>query len=914
MSAVVVPTESTLPVAADTVAWGGVVPGASGAAERSDSMESSCGVDRPPAQIGEFPIVLELGRGGAGVVYLAWEPMMERHVALKVIHAFGSGQQQLYGDLLAEAQVAGQLCHTGIAPVYRIGFDEELGPFYTMRFVEGRDLAQIVRGRREHDPEVSEEFPRTHLLRLFLDACRAVGYAHSVGILHRDLKPSNLIATPHGEMLVIDWGLACRADRAYLARTAGTFGYLAPELLVEPAIATPASDVFALGAILFEILTLQPALPANSMGEALSRARQLHFAPPDTTAVWAPLAGLVRRCLAAVPQERFADANVLAHELQQILDGRHALTSVVDFDGGVSAAGESDAQLPAGLALLGSALASTGGLGLGAGAVLRLEEPVSGGWHLECEFEVSWDLLPWELRFVVSLDNEPDQPYLELVIGRQDRVRAHLLRRGVLIGRSLEPGLQPGQRCRVTFIGESSRIAVLIGDRPVIDATEPFAPTRIHLALQVAEHSIVLHRFSVAARGAPLQLSYLMLPDRLVHRRRYAEARELYLELHHAHPEHQEGHAALYKAAWCATELGDLAQAVQEFCQLEAGPFDHGCALGLARVGVVTGNIDWGGTALMDSYLRHRDPRIRRELWFALLNLIEHLPVSAELERVDRAFCALRDAEPDPDDAATLTVMLLDGCLARQGRRAMRDLALRLLQEFPGQREITEQALLGLHYAGLDEVALSSVENALGPLLTHVRHRGHRLRLLLMSADIAMFHENHEEARRVLEEARTLVPAPHPDHVWTLGWTAVQRWLADEPAAILEIAAPRTLGLDVRTVSQAAHLELLRCLAHTRLGDLQAASEGLGHLASGEPLWCRAAASMLDDPTGARFLDEAPRYPDRLLSEAAFYLGEFRRCTGEHHSSREWYARILGQWSERALFRRVSRDRLAMPA
>ena len=854
-----------------------------------------------PARIGGHPIVTELGRGGMGVVYLAYEPALERHVALKTLADRGDEDPAVVTRLLEEARTAGRLSHAGIVPIHRIGFDAEHGAFYTMRYVEGRTFAAILGARRDEDPDVIEQFPRRRLVRLLLDVCRAVGFAHTHGVLHRDLKPSNMIVTGHGEALVIDWGLACRADAVHVSGRGGTLGYLAPECVRGAHDVGPASDVYSLGAVLHEVLTLRVPCEARTPKEIVERTLHGNVESLDPTQVWAPLVPLVRRCLALDPQARFVDANALADELENVLEGRAPLREVAVLDEHAGIASDERWTIAGGLDR------HEDGWRLAAGGSITTIPPAVGEWRAEFAFEVPRDLCGWRIDLGVLLEAADEQPYLDLVVGRDERISVSLWRRQRLVGRCLDLRLVPGGTCRAVVRAEGSRFVVVVDDRTVIDVHEPFPLSRSNLRVTVRGVELVFHELHQRARGAPLYLSYLSLPDRLVHQRRFGEARELYLELNRAHPERAEGHAALYKAALCAIELGDLAQATREFCELESGPLDHACALGLARVGIAEGNLDWSTTALADAYRRHSDVRTRRELWFALMNLLDHLPASGQDERVERAGCLLAELDPQSDDAEQMTLLLLDRTRADQGAGAMRRLAMQMLETFPGSPGVVEQALMSLHYGGLDEIAMSVVGNVLPAALRSCNSVDRRVRFLLMGAEVALAQGEHRWALEQLGRARAEVPPRHPDQVWTLGWTALARWLSDEPEAVLELAANEGAARVAST--QSGHLTLLQALASTACGDHEKAAARLATLRASDHLWGRTAAAMLDGCGADRFARLTVRYPRRLLPEAAFYLAEYQRCARVGDRGQDLFARIADEWCDRALFKRVSERR-----
>jgi serine/threonine-protein kinase len=206
-----------------------------------------------------------LGRGGMGEVLLAHDRRIGRDVAVKRLRS-GSPATDEVARFLREARIQARLAHPAIVPVYELGRDPAGRPYFTMKRLSGTTLADLL---------AAGGAQRQRLLRAFVDVCRAVDFAHSRGVVHRDLKPANIVLGEFGEVYVLDWGVArvlgdatgvATADIDTLEGSApagqvlGTPGYMAPEQLQHPEVGRPA-DVYALGAILFELLAGEPLHP-----------------------------------------------------------------------------------------------------------------------------------------------------------------------------------------------------------------------------------------------------------------------------------------------------------------------------------------------------------------------------------------------------------------------------------------------------------------------------------------------------------------------------------------------------------------------------------------------------------------------------------------------------------------------------
>lgn len=246
-----------------------------------------------------------LGVGGMGRVFAARDRVLDRDVALKECRPDAPAGR---GRLEREARITARLEHPAILPVYDAGEDDAGAAWYVMRLVRGEALSERLAGR-----PLAE---RLGCLRPFLLACQAVAYAHSRGVVHRDLKPDNILLGAFGETQVADWGLALEAGEDD-SGPVGTPGYMSPEQR-QGGRATPPSDVWSLGAVLWEVATGGDAQGVD-VGSPLGEAQL------DAAGAPAALGGVIRKALSARPEDRYPDAAALAADLERFLDGRRVL-------------------------------------------------------------------------------------------------------------------------------------------------------------------------------------------------------------------------------------------------------------------------------------------------------------------------------------------------------------------------------------------------------------------------------------------------------------------------------------------------------------------------------------------------------------------------------------------------------------
>lgn len=245
-----------------------------------------------------------LAQGGMGAILTAREVTIQRDVAMKVMLDTEKPDELI--RFIAEAKITGQLEHPNIIPVHELGVDDKERVYYTMKYVRGATLRQVLDDLLTEQPGTVQKYPLAQLLTIFQKVCDAVAFAHSKGVVHRDLKPENFMLGDYGEVLVMDWGLAKVLDpEAYTAagdsgesiihtgvrqelveaeKLSGTvFGtpqYMAPEqAYAQHDEIDFRTDVYALGAILHHVLTLRPPIEGETPREILSKVAAGEFEP-----------------------------------------------------------------------------------------------------------------------------------------------------------------------------------------------------------------------------------------------------------------------------------------------------------------------------------------------------------------------------------------------------------------------------------------------------------------------------------------------------------------------------------------------------------------------------------------------------------------------------------------------------------
>ncbi len=317
-----------------------------------------------------YKIGKAVGQGGMGMIFVAADDACQREVAMKVLRREEIAVPGGCERFLKEARITARLEHPNIVPVHEVGVTDRRRVFYTMKYVRGITLTDVLMGLRRANPTMIEQYPLSRLLNIFQKICDAVAFAHSRGVIHRDLKPENIMLGDFGEVLVLDWGLAEALDETAPATRApapppdlrpvgawgdpagattrvsttsvqGTPGFIAPERLGADGFAGDArSDIYSLGALLYSLLTLQAPLSGRNMKELVARIVAGEIRSPlawnepgpdgqrpllphcPGGVVPAPLAEIAMKALATQPTDRYATVRAMQQEIENFQVGR----------------------------------------------------------------------------------------------------------------------------------------------------------------------------------------------------------------------------------------------------------------------------------------------------------------------------------------------------------------------------------------------------------------------------------------------------------------------------------------------------------------------------------------------------------------------------------------------------------------
>ncbi|MBX3438544.1 MAG: protein kinase, partial [Planctomycetaceae bacterium] len=284
-------------------------------------MRKLTGMDEELTGLTDYRLLKQLGKGGMGTVYLAHQTSLDRNVALKVINPFRPTDEESLAktghldrarklrrdQFLSEAVVTGDLDHPNIVPIHDVGLTEDDRLFYSMKRVEGTKWERVLRIRSLREN-----------LEIWLKVADAVAFAHSRGVVHRDIKPENVMLGDFGVVMLVDWGLAVPTEvfekHGSVRQTTslgGSPAYMAPELAIGPiSKITPASDIYLLGAVIYEIITGRPPHTGGNISECLQAARMNRIQPIEADHE-GELMTIARRAMATMPEDRYPSVQAL---------------------------------------------------------------------------------------------------------------------------------------------------------------------------------------------------------------------------------------------------------------------------------------------------------------------------------------------------------------------------------------------------------------------------------------------------------------------------------------------------------------------------------------------------------------------------------------------------------------------------
>ncbi len=527
--------------------------------------------------IGPYQILKAIGKGGMGEVFLAYDTTCGRRIALKRIRSDLVEHRQMHNRFLKEARITSQLTHPSIIPIYVIYGQDNL-VYYTMPFVEGKTLKEILHKTRAQEKKgkpldyIGGSIPA--LMRIFLSICQAIAYAHTKGVLHRDIKPENIIAGQFGEVLILDWGLAKlmgngteasmltlseeEAERysshplhqlTRLGKVVGTVNYMAPERAMgNPA--TIQTDIYSLGVMLYQILTLRNPFKRGTLKEFRERMHLEALHDPLEIAPYREvprvLARIAMKCLSTSSDQRYHSVNELIREIENYIEGRAEWFHIATLD----IYNKSDWEFQENV-LIAEHVAITRGMEIFDWVSLMISKS-SFNANIKLEMRVRLNKSSHGIGFLLCVPEAAERAHLNdgycLWLGSDQNPSTKLLRSTLEVLNSPEIFLQRGEWYSLKIEKFENNIYFYLNNILQFSYISHMPLLGTHIGILVRDDDFVLNDFNVYVSSQSVLVNCLALPDAFLAHKDYATALNEYRRIGYSFPGRTEGREAMFRA------------------------------------------------------------------------------------------------------------------------------------------------------------------------------------------------------------------------------------------------------------------------------------------------------------------------------------------------------------------------------
>ena len=532
-----------------------------------------------PTTIGRYEILRSLGKGGMGEVFLAKDPAFGRTVALKRIRPDLAKNGTIRSRFLREAKVASSLTHPSIVPIFEID-PKPPHIYYTMPYVEGETLRQIIRTSRDEEKEGQVKHPIGRsipaLARIFLQVCEAVAYTHAKGVIHRDLKPENIIIGKFGEVMILDWGIAdflesLEGDEALPethgqnseenltkpGKITGTLAYMAPERLkgVPSSIQT---DLYALGVILYQLLTLQLPFQRKTIANFRKMADAEEILDPIEIAPYReiphPLAAIALKCLAKDPSKRFGAVEELIREIKNTIEGKSEWILAANLQLNVAEDWQFQEHI-----LLPKRLAISNNFDVTQWAALSLSK-MAFAENLRIEAEVKLKPKSLGVGFLLNVPAPEEVESLEegysLWIGSETKPGISLFRNCVQVMHLPKAALKSKGWHHIALEKVDDHLRFFLDGELKITFSSHLPLPGNHVGFLSKDESFELRNFQVYDSSHNVMVGCLTVPNAFLSRHLYDAALQEYRRIGQSFPGRMEGREALFRAGITLLEKG----------------------------------------------------------------------------------------------------------------------------------------------------------------------------------------------------------------------------------------------------------------------------------------------------------------------------------------------------------------------
>lgn len=521
-------------------------------------------------KIGHYQVLSTIGKGGMGVVYLAYDPSCGRRIAIKKIRKDLQDFKQIHARFLKEATIASQLTHPSIIPIYSIYSDgKEI--YYTMPYIQGETLKEILKkarlkkavSQKNREGSVSS-IPS--LIRVLISIAQAIAYAHSHQVLHRDIKPENIIIGHFGEVMILDWGLATIIGKASedvaektivdkapgitkAGKVAGTINYMAPERALGKH-SSQETDIYSLGVILYQMLTLKLPFRRTSLKEYREKMQYETITDPQEASPYRDIPRLLSRialkCLERDPRKRYQKVDGLIHDLENYIEGRAEWS----LSASLNTKNRDDWEFQENV-FLAEHVAVTRAAEVSDWMNLMISKTSFAG-NVRVEAEVRLGSSSHGIGFLLSVPEPSERRHLNdgfcLWLGSVLNRSTKLLRSTVEVIHATDIILKRHLWYKLRIDKIDHNIYFYLNDKLLLSYVGhlPLVGTHIGIVSRDAEYDI--KNLVVYTAGQNVMVKCLAVPDAFLAHKQYQSALAEYRRIGYSFPGRQEGREAMFRA------------------------------------------------------------------------------------------------------------------------------------------------------------------------------------------------------------------------------------------------------------------------------------------------------------------------------------------------------------------------------
>lgn len=523
-----------------------------------------------PELIDKYQVIKKLASGGMGDVYIVFDTVLKRQVALKRIQRKLATITRLRKRFLREAHIASLLFHPSIISVYDINDRQDL-LFYTMPYVEGLTLREIftqtLKKRSEGKTNHSVGDSIQSLVRIFLQLCQAISYTHSKGIVHRDIKPGNIIVGKYGQVVIVDWGLACFSGEeeeidprfseisdldpslTHPGKVVGTLSYMSPER-VHSKINSPSSDIYSLGVILYQMLTLKLPFKRSSM-QSFKKAEQPEpFTLPHDRSpqrdIPHELSEITKNCLEPSVSDRYHSVEELISDIQNFLEGKPGWIHVASLDIKDSTNWSFQENIVISKHLAIANFSDS----LEWMHLMIAKATLSGNYKIN--FDVTLSYKSHGIGILFCAPNGKESKSIEngfcLWLGSKRQPGIRLLRSNVEVSGFDDATLPHEKLTKISIEKIEHKLTVWINDEPFITYANHVPLIGNSLGLLCKDFDFDVERFECYSGSQSVMVNCLTIPDSYLSHSEFDKAYEEYVKIAESFYGHIEGREARFRA------------------------------------------------------------------------------------------------------------------------------------------------------------------------------------------------------------------------------------------------------------------------------------------------------------------------------------------------------------------------------